>query len=412
MKKRNVFLAALCILVVLTISIFTGVVSAAVTPTAFPIMYALTVDLVGNGGKATVDVTPPGESIPVKKVFYYQPGTVVTLKANDYMVQPETTGYMFKGWSGDATGSARTITITMDGPRSVTAQYTVIAIDWWTPTPTQTRRVTPTPTPRRVTPTPTRRPPFNPPIHYIEKVSDASEQGPQAGQFRLWTTQYGGSVMDGWSKVYYTISGTATNGVDYQTLEGYVYVRVGMVAPTLPAGTPQNYIDIKPFADNLSEGTETVTITLKDVTVGAGKGSATLNIADSGVILSPPVTVTPTQRVTPTPTSRPGGYVVSYVIQSDWGNGATVSVTIKNNTTAPVTGWSLAWTFPGNQTITNLWNGSFTQSGAAVSVKDAGFNAYIPANGGSVNFGFNLSYSGVNAKPTGFLLNGTVCQVQ
>jgi hypothetical protein len=130
-------------------------------------------------------------------------------------------------------------------------------------------------------------------------------------------------------------------------------------------------------------------------------------------------TLTPT--ATPTPTSRPsstpvptgnGGYVVAYNIQSDWGNGATVNVTIKNNNATPVNGWTLAFTFPGNRTITNLWNGTCTQSGAAVSVKDGGFNASIPANGGSVNFGFNLNYSGTNAKPAGFTLNGVSCQVQ
>jgi cellulase/cellobiase CelA1 len=104
--------------------------------------------------------------------------------------------------------------------------------------------------------------------------------------------------------------------------------------------------------------------------------------------------------------------VVSYVIQSDWGNGATISVTITNKSASAVNGWTLAFTFPGNQTITNLWSGTYTQSGASVSVKDAGFNAGIPANGGSTNFGFNLNYSGTNAKPTAFTLNGTACQVQ
>ncbi|MCL6589270.1 MAG: family 43 glycosylhydrolase [Firmicutes bacterium] len=123
-------------------------------------------------------------------------------------------------------------------------------------------------------------------------------------------------------------------------------------------------------------------------------------------------TPTPTRRVanTPTPTQRPtGGYAVAYVIQSDWGAGATISVTITNNSTAAVNGWTLAFTFPGNQVITNLWNGTYTQSGASVSVKDAGYNANIPANGGSTNFGFNLNYSGANAKPTAFTLNGTAC---
>jgi cellulase/cellobiase CelA1 len=89
-----------------------------------------------------------------------------------------------------------------------------------------------------------------------------------------------------------------------------------------------------------------------------------------------------------------------------------MNVTITNNTTAAVNGWTLAFTFPGNQTITNLWGGTYTQSGASVSVKDAGYNATIGANGGSTNFGFNANYSGSNAKPTAFTLNGTPCTVQ
>jgi cellulose 1,4-beta-cellobiosidase len=77
-----------------------------------------------------------------------------------------------------------------------------------------------------------------------------------------------------------------------------------------------------------------------------------------------------------------------------------------------VNGWTLAWTFPGDQKITNLWNGSYTQNGASVSVKDAGYNANIPPNGGTTSFGFNLSYTGTNSKPTSFTLNGVPCQVQ
>ncbi|HEX3043503.1 MAG TPA: BNR-4 repeat-containing protein [Bacillota bacterium] len=132
-------------------------------------------------------------------------------------------------------------------------------------------------------------------------------------------------------------------------------------------------------------------------------------------------TPTPTTRVsTPTPTVRPGtptptssgGYVVAYIISSDWGNGATINLTITNKTTTAINGWTLAWIFPGNQTITNLWNGIYTQSGASVSVKDAGFNGAIGASGGSVNFGYNINYSSSNAKPNAFTLNGTACQVQ
>lgn len=107
----------------------------------------------------------------------------------------------------------------------------------------------------------------------------------------------------------------------------------------------------------------------------------------------------------PTPTST-----VSYTLQNDWGTGATVSIAIANNGTSPINGWNLAWNFPGDQKITNLWNGSYTQSGTSVTVTNVSHNSTIPA-GGTVNFGFNLSYSGTNEKPTSFTLNGTACQV-
>jgi lysophospholipase L1-like esterase len=125
-----------------------------------------------------------------------------------------------------------------------------------------------------------------------------------------------------------------------------------------------------------------------------------------GPTVSP--TVGPTVSPTPTPTVS-GNYAVAYSM-NDWGNGATVSITIKNNSTAAVNGWTLNWTFSGNQKITNMWNATYTQNGASVSTKNVGYNGAIPA-GGSVNFGFNISYSGSNTKPSGFTLNGSACEV-
>jgi peptidoglycan/xylan/chitin deacetylase (PgdA/CDA1 family) len=98
-------------------------------------------------------------------------------------------------------------------------------------------------------------------------------------------------------------------------------------------------------------------------------------------------------------------YAVNYT-QNDWGSGATVSVTITNNGTAAINDWKLEWTFSGNQKITNLWNGVFTQSGTSVKVTNQSYNSTIPANGGKVSFGFNISYSGSNVKPASFTLNG------
>jgi endoglucanase len=104
-----------------------------------------------------------------------------------------------------------------------------------------------------------------------------------------------------------------------------------------------------------------------------------------------------------------GACKVSYTKANDWGTGATINVTIGNTASSAVSGWTLTWAFGGNQQISNLWNGTPTQNGQSVSVKDAGYNASIPANG-SVGFGFNVNYSGANNIPTGFKLNGQSCQ--
>lgn len=97
--------------------------------------------------------------------------------------------------------------------------------------------------------------------------------------------------------------------------------------------------------------------------------------------------------------------------QNDWGNGATVSITINNNSSSAINNWTLSWTYSGNQKITNLWNGSYTQTGSNVTVQNAAFNSTIPAKG-SVNFGFNISYSGSNAKPSSCTFNGTTYSIQ
>jgi len=127
-----------------------------------------------------------------------------------------------------------------------------------------------------------------------------------------------------------------------------------------------------------------------------------------------PSTTTQQTQVSPSPTTSnnnsTGNFAVSYG-QNDWGNGATVSITIKNNGTTSLKNWILSWTFSGNQKITNLWNGSFTQSGASVTVKNAEYNGSIDP-GSSINFGFNISYSGSNTKPTSCTLNGTACTIQ
>lgn len=124
------------------------------------------------------------------------------------------------------------------------------------------------------------------------------------------------------------------------------------------------------------------------------------------------VTPTPTMGVTPTPTTSGTTCQVTYAIISQWPGGFGVNLTIKNTGTTAINGWSLRFTFSAGQTITQLWNGSYTQSGGAVTITNLSYNGSLPA-GATLNSspGFNGSWNGSNPKPTTITLNGTACSV-
>src|SRR4051812_2167979 len=101
------------------------------------------------------------------------------------------------------------------------------------------------------------------------------------------------------------------------------------------------------------------------------------------------------------------GCRVTYSVTNQWpgGFGAAVDVT---NLGDAVSGWQLTWAFTAGQTITQLWNGTATQSGGAVTVTNAAYNAAI-ATGATVSLGFNGSWTGSNPAPASFALNGVTC---
>ncbi|MFI5801094.1 glycoside hydrolase family 6 protein [Streptomyces sp. NPDC051677] len=100
---------------------------------------------------------------------------------------------------------------------------------------------------------------------------------------------------------------------------------------------------------------------------------------------------------------------VDYKVQNDWGTGFTAAVTVTNNSAAK-SSWSVKWAYAGSQKVTSGWNAKITQSGTAVTANNETYNGTL-ATGGSVSFGFQGTYSGANAVPTTFTLDGVTCNV-
>ncbi|GAA4608503.1 alpha-L-fucosidase 2 [Actinoplanes octamycinicus] len=94
----------------------------------------------------------------------------------------------------------------------------------------------------------------------------------------------------------------------------------------------------------------------------------------------------------------PAGARAVYAVTSSWSGGFQAEVTVTAGTQA-ISGWTVSWTFPGGQTVSQVWNGAFAQSGAAVTVTNAAYNGALAA-GATATFGLIATVTGANDPPT------------
>jgi endo-1,4-beta-xylanase len=129
-------------------------------------------------------------------------------------------------------------------------------------------------------------------------------------------------------------------------------------------------------------------------------------------------TATPTRTETATATETPGASgpcLVTYAVVNQWNvnptsGGFQTNLSIRNNGSATINGWTLTWTFANGQTIQQLWNAAFTQSGANVSVSsNQPWNATIAPGATVGGVGFTGTWTGSNARPAAISLNGSAC---
>ncbi|GIF38648.1 glycosyl hydrolase family 95 catalytic domain-containing protein [Actinoplanes xinjiangensis] len=98
----------------------------------------------------------------------------------------------------------------------------------------------------------------------------------------------------------------------------------------------------------------------------------------------------------PSPSSGTGATAV-YTVTGSWSGGLQAEVRVTAGA-APITGWTVSWTFPNGQVVNQVWNGSHTQSGTRVTVSNAAYNGALPA-GGSTTFGFLAGGNGPHDPP-------------
>jgi hypothetical protein len=159
-------------------------------------------------------------------------------------------------------------------------------------------------------------------------------------------------------------------------------------ATGLPAGLSINSGTGLISGTPTSAGTSNVRVTATDTTGASGSAAFTWTVSSG---------------------STGGGTCqVVYSTQSQWAGGFVAGITITNTGSSAISGWTLKFTFPGDQQITDTWSGSSSQSGENVTITNASYNGSIAA-GGNTSLGFQGTWTSSDAAPTSFTLNGTTC---
>ena len=95
-----------------------------------------------------------------------------------------------------------------------------------------------------------------------------------------------------------------------------------------------------------------------------------------------------------------------YVIQSDWNSGFVAAIRITNDTTTPINGWSVNWSYSDGSKRTGGWNANFSGSNPYTAT-NLGWNGTIQP-GQSIEFGVQGSKGSSSAQIP--VISGNVCQ--
>jgi hypothetical protein len=90
---------------------------------------------------------------------------------------------------------------------------------------------------------------------------------------------------------------------------------------------------------------------------------------------------TPTAPTTTTTSAPPTGAscTATAAVTGSWSGGYQLEITVRNNGSAPVSGWTTSFSFTGIQQVTNSWNAAVTQTGQQVRATNQSYNGTLAA---------------------------------
>ena len=206
-----------------------------------------------------------------------------------------------------------------------------------------------------------------------------------------------------------TVPGAVTNLVATANSSSQITLNWGAVTP--PANCSVTYSVHRSTTANFTPSPTTLVTNGLTTTSNVSTGLVASTtyffavVADDAAGSSAPARASATTQPIGTGT---GSCHVGFTVTNAWNTGFQVALSIQNTGTVALNGWTLTWTFPGSQVVTQLWNGAATQTGTSVSVTNLSYNAGIAPSASYNDAGFTAN--GTSGVPTNFAINGVPCQ--
>jgi len=228
--------------------------------------------------------------------------------------------------------------------------------------------------------------------------ADSNTSGVQDTEIMIWLnrqgniqpigSQTGTITIGGRSWAVWTGSNGANNVVSYVSsspVTSYSFSVLDFVRDTFGRG--QQYGNSSWYLTSIQAGFEPW---IGGVGLAVTSFSASVNGGNP-----PPTSAAVTTRGTPptsaAPTTGGGGQSgtcgAAYRVTSTWQGGFQGEVTVRNNGSSTLNGWTVKLGLQSGQTLSNVWNGVNSGTSGTVSVKNAPYNGSI-GGGGSTTFGF------------------------
>ena len=225
---------------------------------------------------------------------------------------------------------------------------------------------------------------FIPAPNYTGDISIGAIQGAQP----YWPAIAISHLPNGIHGVQYYANGSWVSAtMDSDMGDDYI------IGPTTGAGTAgtQYEVQVIDSSGNLINNGRVYSFTLPS---GCTNGCSAPYTSISYTTSTGPVT---SPSPSPSPTSSSGGgsgtCALTSSVTNSWSGGYQLQLTVTNNGTTPITGWTTGFMFADTaEAISNSWNATVKQSGTQVTASNASYNGSIAA-GGSTTYGMTVNGS-------------------